>query len=513
MGHRGIVNTFHAIRQKYFWHNMYNDCNHYVKSCTTCMRNKHTNKNDRSPLNPIEVSNKPFAHWFCDLIGPLKTTKHGYSYIFTCVDSFSKLVEVVPLRDITALTVAKTLFDHIICRYGCFEVISTDRGTQYTSVLFKHLAAMCNSKHILAASGHHAGVGQVERENQTIERMLTKYVNFERNNWDESLNLVRYAINTSINDATGVSPYLLTFGREPKLPLDIALRKPDNLLNNVETELEDLIAKVTFLDKIVKDNIDHNKTKMKEYYDKHSKEVNYKVGQLVWLYLFQLPKHMAGKLQTHWHGPYRIIAKEKFNYKLKRVEDGTIIPVAVHPDRLQPYFDRQISPPIPLTPPKYSNDQTESCLNESVLGANPVGEPAGEPEANSDMDQSVAQSIPNTVTAHQSVHTNFSTAILPIADQLHMDANSDDKHITQSQLPHPDVTDHMQERLVHSIPKARKTNNVTEYYIIYDDQVNKEVGQYISENELTATERAFIEQNKDNIRFMRRAPKPNSQNI
>ena len=59
---------------------------------------------------------------------------------------------------------------------------------QYTSVIFKHLAAMCNSKHILAASGHHARVGQVERENQTIERMLTKCVNFERNNWDESIN-------------------------------------------------------------------------------------------------------------------------------------------------------------------------------------------------------------------------------------------------------------------------------------------------------------------------------------
>ena len=129
------------------------------------------------------------------------------------------------------------------------------------------------------------------------------------------------------------------------------------------------------------------------------------------------------------------------------------------------------------------------------------------------MDQSAAQSIPNTITAHQSVHENLSTAILLIADQLQMDASSNDKHITQSQLPHPDVTDHMQERLVHSIPKARKTNNVTEYYLIYDDQVNKEVGEYISESELTATKRTFIEQNKDNIRFMRRAPKPNSQNI
>ena len=47
--------------------------------------------------------------------------------------------------------------------------------------------SMCNLQHILAASAYHAGVGQVERENQSIERILAKYVNFDRNNWDEML--------------------------------------------------------------------------------------------------------------------------------------------------------------------------------------------------------------------------------------------------------------------------------------------------------------------------------------
>ena len=114
---------------------MYKDCHHYVQSCTICMQHKQMQKKDRCPLSPIPVANSPFKHWFTDLVGPLKKTKHSDSYIFTCVDSFSKLVKIVPLRDITTYTVAKALFENIIYRYGCFERISSDRGIQYTSAL------------------------------------------------------------------------------------------------------------------------------------------------------------------------------------------------------------------------------------------------------------------------------------------------------------------------------------------------------------------------------------------
>ena len=120
----------------------------------------------------------------------------------------------------------------------------------------------------MAASAHHAGVGQVERENQSIERILAKYVNFDRNNWDEMLCLAKFAINISVNESTGVSPYIIAFGREPKLALDIALRKPERIQRSMENELEDLINKITMLDKIVKDNVDYSKNNMKKYYDK-----------------------------------------------------------------------------------------------------------------------------------------------------------------------------------------------------------------------------------------------------
>ena len=104
----------------------------------------------------------------------------------------------------------------------------------------------------------------------------------------------------------------------------------------MKNDFEDLIARVTFIDEIVKENSEYTKLKMKEYYDKHSTEVKYKVSQLVLLHLHQ--SLSSGELATRRDGQYRIVAREGPNFKLSRIFDGTILPLPVHPDRLQAFY-------------------------------------------------------------------------------------------------------------------------------------------------------------------------------
>ena len=137
----------------------------------------------------------------------------------------------------------------------------------------------------------------------------------------------------------------MTYGREHRTALDIALRKPDNISLNMEYDFEDLIARVTLLDKIVKENSEYTKLKMKKYYDKHSTEVKYKISQLVLLHLHQ--SLSSGKLATRWDRPYHMIVRECPNFKLRRISDGTILPLLVHSDRLQAFYHRQLEPPTP----------------------------------------------------------------------------------------------------------------------------------------------------------------------
>ena len=50
---------------------------------------------------------------------------------------FTKWVEIFPLPDITAQTVSQILVEEVICRYGAPKEILTDRGSDFTSSLFR----------------------------------------------------------------------------------------------------------------------------------------------------------------------------------------------------------------------------------------------------------------------------------------------------------------------------------------------------------------------------------------
>ena len=342
---------------------------------------------------------------------------------------------------------------------------------------------------------------------------MAKYVYFDRNDWDNSLSLAKYAINISVADATGLSPYVVTYGREPRTALDVALRKPDSIPPNMENDFRDLVERVTLLDKIVKENSELTKFKMKEYYDKQSTEVKYKIGQLV---LLQLQQNLSsGKLATQWDGPYRIIAALGHNFKLRRISDGEILPLPVHPYRLQPLYDRQLDPPVPPSRLPSTADVNQRPSSDSFMTTHAHNEAiSAPPNTSSSAINAPPCAQPKDANAHLLVTAARRSSLSPIDESLNTQQkhhhtspgadNRDQSAGTQSRLPRPGTnSNESTDRDVHSIPKARKTKTGLEYDIIHEDQINKHLGLYVPENKLTPTAKAYIDLNKDIIRVIR----------
>jgi hypothetical protein len=420
----------------------------------------------------------------------------------------------------------------------------TDMGANLCSKVMEHLIKLCKSKHITSTAFRHQSMGQVERQNQTIERMLAKYVGDNHETWDEYLALVRFAINISPTDATGGhSPYLIVHGREPTLALDLNLRKPDKITKTVNTEIEDIILKITTLDKIVKDNIDKNKILMKKYYDQYSTEPKYKIGDQVWLYLFVQPKHLNSKFKTPYTGPFRIIGKENFNFKLRRVSDNKIMPVAVHPDRLLPVYNKIIRPPIPPIKPTQMSAEDETRLSDNIIetdfhdddkvdhagldnpaGLSPQGLALSKPDSsthNINDDESGLENlfdindVSNTLRDTEVQLTGRQITAADDGDQAPSASNklsSNDKTVTDIDATHKPINPNRaqisdNQRLIYSVPKARLIDKTTYYYIIYDDQPNKNIGRYVDENELSENELKYVKENRNKIKFLRSKPK------
>jgi transposase InsO family protein len=77
-------------------------------------------------------------------------------------DYFSRWPEAFALKKSEALTTAKCLFDTLVTRHSMPNTIVSDRGTNFTSKLFKYFCEKLKIKHRLTTSYHLASNGETE---------------------------------------------------------------------------------------------------------------------------------------------------------------------------------------------------------------------------------------------------------------------------------------------------------------------------------------------------------------
>ncbi|KRX42988.1 Retrovirus-related Pol polyprotein from transposon [Trichinella murrelli] len=116
-GHLGKKKTLWKIRQRFYWPDLSEDVADWCRKCPECNQRKSGNKHHRGQLEP-QIAPYPMSRIGVDIIGPFQQTERENKYILTVQDYFSKWPEAYPIPDMTASTVARTLVNEFICRYG-----------------------------------------------------------------------------------------------------------------------------------------------------------------------------------------------------------------------------------------------------------------------------------------------------------------------------------------------------------------------------------------------------------
>jgi hypothetical protein len=304
--HRGIASTHERIKRYFYWPNMLNDIEQYIRTCKECQQSKAVNQLKNGLLQPLPIPNNKFEDISMDFITHLPTTNNNNNIILVIVDRLTKYARFIamstkhnhelPAAEITA----EAVFSNWCRIYDIPHTIVSDRDTQFTSKFWSTLFEKFNTKLKYSTAYHPQTDGQTERTNRTLEEILRSYLSPTQTDWDQWLSSAEIAYNNTYHSSTQQTPHELVFNQKRRSIADYI-----SLYNNTPNK-----AITTAADRIqqAKQCIERAQQRQIREANKHRRNIQYNLGDLVFISTEHLNPtgSSSNKLMYKYIGPYRI---------------------------------------------------------------------------------------------------------------------------------------------------------------------------------------------------------------
>ena len=197
---------------------MKDDIQDWVHFCPQCQLAANADCNTHhAPMRPLNIP-VPFAWWHLDFIGKLLTMVCGNCWILVAVDYATNWTIARAVPDATGQAITDFIFEEIVMCFSCPTEILTNRGANFMSKVLNLYLGRTKIHHKLTSTFHPRTNGKAKRTNSILKQMIRKYVNGEIHRWDNFLELALFACHIQKHRTTGMSPYFMVYGVEPRLP-------------------------------------------------------------------------------------------------------------------------------------------------------------------------------------------------------------------------------------------------------------------------------------------------------
>jgi hypothetical protein len=206
VGHYGDQHTCEYTCRWYWWPQMAKSATNFCKTCKACQRSKSSIQKPTGKLHPHPIPTKPWDSIGMDFVGPFPESR-GHNYLWVIICRMTSMVHLVPVTiNMTASELSWKYLREIVRLYGLPSSIVSDRDSKFTSRWWKELQRILGMKLLMSTSFHPQADGQSERAIHNVNQILCTVVQPDQTDWAEKIDMVEFAINSSISESTGYAP-------------------------------------------------------------------------------------------------------------------------------------------------------------------------------------------------------------------------------------------------------------------------------------------------------------------
>ena len=347
LGHKGVEAVTATLRTRFWWPGMTNDVRWFVGTCDRCQKRRE----ERPVVQRItpEISG-PLRKWHIDT--KYMPPSGGSNFLLQARCALTGYPEIRAIATENAKAVEAFIEECLIARYGpCLQIV-TDNGGAYLKAMSAINRKWPTITHIRISPYNSQANGIVERAHRTLQESLYKVAGDDTRQWKRHLNAVVMAERLAVRQSIGLSPYFLSHGLHPVLPLDLVehtifrtaldhMEDPDEFIacrKEAAEEREAAMAEVAR-------RVGEARAKANSKYNReHAHRTRlYKPRELVLVYDTTRASRHNSKPDDRYAGPYVVIRRtNRGSYKLVRLADASNEVVSVGGRRVKGFRSRNI---------------------------------------------------------------------------------------------------------------------------------------------------------------------------
>ena len=228
--HSGIHRTLARALGNYYWKGIYADVTRYVHTCHVCQLAKADRRVQQGEARALPVPLAPWDSVHMDWITGLPKTTKGFDSILVFICALTGMVHLQACKKTDTSQAGDTanhFVRNVIRLHGMPQTVISDRDIRLRAHFWRALQQRLGTELRFTTAHMPNSNGKVERVNAVIGDVLRSMCGFAPQDWADNLDLAEFAINGSVNRATGFTPFFANFAREPRVPTNIAKPRLD----------------------------------------------------------------------------------------------------------------------------------------------------------------------------------------------------------------------------------------------------------------------------------------------